>query len=395
MANTGNKKVRKVKGIGTVYFDNSKQQWVGQIAVGKYENGRVKFKKLYGDGQNGVIEKMKQFIDTHPATILSIENNYPEGGSILVKDYVLSFLLTVKKLKIKPSSYTRNVQSFKNHIVPTIGNYKLSDLNASIIQTELINTMLDKGLSHSSIHKVYVLINESLKYAYRQNLIVSNPCELVEEPSKKVTPPQKEIRFFNDDEIKRFTDSALLKNNDGTYHYRNGLALTSVIYTGLRVGELLTLKWCDVDLDSNYIRVHSNSVAVYDDNNNRKIIIQDETKTRKSRIVHLTKTARQLFKEMFDYYKPVQGDYVYYVQSGRDINRAINTYTFICKRAKIDNCQGVHTLRHTFASLLIRNKVDIKIISEMLGHSSVTFTYNTYIHLLEEEKAKTMQELNI
>ena len=79
----------------------------------------------------------------------------------------------------------------------------------------------------------------------------------------------------------------------------------------------------------------------------------------------------------------------------RDTTRALNTYTFICKRAKIDNHQGVHTLRHTCASLLIRKGVDIKIISEMLGHKDVAFTYNTYVHLIEEEKAKTINQLDI
>ena len=395
MANTGNKKVRKVKGLGTVYFDNSKNQWVGQIEIGKYDNGRTKFKKLYSDGQNSVIEKMKQFVSAHPNSSISVENVLREGSNILVKDYILSFLLTVKKLQVKPSSYTRNYQSYKNHIVPNIGNYKLADLNAPIIQTELINKMLDKGLSFSSIHKVYVLLNESLRHAFKQKLIPNNPCEFVEEPSKKVTPSVKEIRFFDDDEIERFMNSALLKNANETYHYKNGLAIASVIYTGLRVGELLTLKWSDVDFNSNYLKIHSNSIAIYDDHNIRKIIIQDSTKTKKSRIVHLTKTAKQLFQEMYNYFNPRQDDYVFHVQSGRDINRAINTYTYICKRAKIENYQGMHTLRHTFASLLIRKGVDIKIISEMLGHSTVTFTYNTYVHLLEEEKAKVMQEIDI
>lgn len=60
-----------------------------------------------------------------------------------------------------------------------------------------------------------------------------------------------------------------------------------------------------------------------------------------------------------------------------------------------ENHQGLHTLRHTFASLMIRKGVDIKIVSEMLGHSSVTFTYNTYVHLQEDDKADVIKKLAI
>ena len=72
-----------------------------------------------------------------------------------------------------------------------------------------------------------------------------------------------------------------------------------------------------------------------------------------------------------------------------------SSYLAICNKAGIDNPQGLHTLRHTFASLMIRKGVDIKIISEMLGHASVSFICSTYVHSLEEEKAKTIQQLDI
>lgn len=156
----------------------------------------------------------------------------------------------------------------------------------------------------------------------------------------------------------------------------------------------MALKWKDVDLDNGFLRIHSNSVAAYVDNK-RQILIQDSTKTKKSRIVHLTKSAKECYQEIRQAFNPTPEDYVFTTRNSRDTNRAMNTYEFICKRAGISDPQGVHTLRHTCASLLIRKGVDIKIISEMLGHSSVSFTYNTYIHLLEEEKAKTIGELDI
>ncbi len=88
-------------------------------------------------------------------------------------------------------------------------------------------------------------------------------------------------------------------------------------------------------------------------------------------------------------------DYVYTTNGCRDLTSIEDTYKRICKKAEISNPQGVHTLRHTCASLLIRKGIDIKIISEMLGHASVSFTYNTYVHLLDEEKARIIGELDI
>jgi len=69
-------------------------------------------------------------------------------------------------------------------------------------------------------------------------------------------------------------------------------------------------------------------------------------------------------------------------------------YRRICQRAGIENPLGIHTLRHTFASMLIRKEVDIKAVSEILGHTSVSFTYNTYVHLIEEQKSAAVAKLD-
>ena len=346
MANSGNKKARKVKGLGTIYYDNSKTQWVGLIEIGKYDNGRTKYKNCYGDSQNAVIDKMREYKIKHPE-IINLESEKVE--LISVTDYFNNFVQTIKKTKLKPSSYTRELGILKNNIIPFIGNYNISQLNTGVIQNELINALIAHPYSFSTIHKAYVLLNEGLSYAYKQGLIPKNPCEFVEEPSKKIFTNTKDIRFFNDDEINRFEECALsIDKKTNTYHYRNGIALVSVIYTGLRVGELMALKWKDVDLKQGFLRVHSNSVAMYDDDNKRHIIIQDSTKTKKSRIVHLTKSAKKYYQLMKDSFNPSNEDYVYYVLNGRDSNRAMNTYTWICKKAGIENPQGVHTLRHQY-----------------------------------------------
>ena len=390
MANKGNKKVRHVKNVGSVYFDNTTSQWTGQVENGKYANGRVKYKRFYSTSQEDVILKMKEFIKKTQL----IDQDKTDTNLILVKDFFENYLVNIKKAKLKPTSYTRDCLTCRSNILPYIGEYYLTDLNTKIIQNELINALLAKGYSHSTIHKAYILTNECLRYAYKQEIIPKNPCDFVEEPQKKIFSQTKDIRFFNDEEIQDFKLAALTQEN-GTFVYNNGLALVSLIYTGLRSGELLALKWKDIDFENNYIKVHSNIAVFYNENSDREVVVQDGTKTRKSRIVHMTKSASKYLSELKELRNPKASDYVVITKGVRDSSSLKQTYLLICKRANINNPQGLHTLRHTFASLMIRKGVDIKIISEMLGHASVSFTYNTYVHLIEEEKAKIIKQIDV
>lgn len=390
--NNGNKKTRHVKNIGSVYFDNTKKQWIGQVENGKYANGRVKFKRFIGTSQEDVVHRMKLFKQNNQiATAIS------PTELIMFDDYMESYMTVIKQMKLKPASYVRDYGTFKNQIRPYLGGYEIHEITPNIIQKELIGSLIKNNLSYSTIHKAYVLTNECLSYAYKQQVIPNNPCALVEKPTKKgLTNQYKEIRFFNDDEIERFKTVALQRNKNGDLIYTNGYAFIILIYTGLRAGEMLALTWENVDLNNNYIKVSSNVGAKYNEDMKIETFIQDSTKTKKSRVVHLTKSAKRYLTELKESQRPNKKDYVIISNTDvRSFSILRNSYLGICKRAQINNPQGLHTLRHTFASLMIRKGVDIKIISEMLGHASVSFTYNTYVHLIEEEKAKVIQQIDV
>lgn len=384
----GNKKTRHVKGLGSVYFDNTKNVWVGQVENGKYANGRTKYKRFLNSSQEEVIYKMKEF---KKKTCVLIK---PDKSDLLnFSEFFESFLENVKKPQIKIASHMRNIYTWNGNIKPYLGDYYITDLTTQIIQNEMINRLILKQCAYSTLHKAYVLLNEAMKYAVKQGIITINPCTNVEMP-KKSKSSVKDIRFFNDSEIERFKFVALDETWKKT-DFHNGLFIVSLIYTGLRAGEATTLKWKDINFKDKFIKVRTNVAVIYDEEHKRQVIEQDSTKTRKSRVVYMTQSAQEYLEQLYEIRKPKADDYVFMTRGSRGISALESLYLQICKRANIDNQQGLHTLRHTFASLMIRKGVDIKIISEMLGHANVSFTYNTYVHLLEEEKARIITQIKV
>ncbi len=383
------KKIR-AKGTGSIY-KNEKGYWTGQIIIGSTPEGKTKYKRFMGKTQAIVVEKMKAYELAIPTKTTEMVDN------ITLEEYMKYYLTKVKKSSIKPSSYDRDYKTYKNQIKPHIGHYNLTDLTSDIIQSQLIGELLIQGYSYSTIHKSFVLVNETLKHAILQDRIIKNPCIAVKMP-KKENIVQKDIRFFTDDEIEEFKAQATKSYKTGKPRYKYGNILCLILYTGLRGGELCSLKWNDIDYKNNQIRVDSNTIAIYDydeDVKTRKVIEQTSTKNSKVRIVPLNKKALEILSVQREIVKGSDTDFIINgLNKVIDVGKITNCYENICKSAGIKNALGVHTLRHTFASRAIRKGIDIKVISEILGHSSVTFTYNTYIHVIDTQKKNAVDALD-
>lgn len=383
------KRPTRIKDVGTIYYDSESRQYIGQVENGSYSSGRTKFKRFKGKSKAEVKEKMLSF----KSECMSIAAIIPEKDNQIIHEptlheYLDIYITTYKKPALKPSSYDRIIVTERN-IIEHLGTYPLSAITADIIQRELITAMYESDYSYSTIRKCFILLNECLKSAYHRDLISKNVCECVTVPSKKLFV-QKEIRFLNDKEIESL--SAAAKESQSI----NALIIPIMLYTGVRVGEMLSLKWSDIDFKNYYIYVHSNTVSAYDKDHNKRIVIeQDSTKTRKGRIVYLTRSALYYLTRLYQKRMPKLNDYLVITNGKRELWILRRVYNALCCQADIKEPHGLHTLRHTFASLMIRKGIDIKIVSEMLGHSSISFTYNTYVHLIEEEKAKVMQRIDI
>lgn len=242
----------------------------------------------------------------------------------------------------------------------------------------------------------YVYLNACITYAVNSMQLDYNPCKLVNIQRKQF--PDKSIRYLSEKEISAFVQAANTQFGNGIYRFKNRGLLLLDIYTGLRVGELCALKWSDVDFEAATLNVCKNVVTTYNftnnDNKRRKKInlVQNSTKSQ-NRVVPLNKTALALLQEMYSNVNDKTG----YIAGGKNpgnVSSLIRSYERICKLAGIPNCKGVHTLRHTFASRLFSKGADIKVISEVLGHTDIGFTYNTYIHLAENQTKNALKLLD-
>lgn len=365
-------------------------RWVAQIVIGKSENGKLKYKRFTSDKQYVVIEKMREF----EQGFTQIKN----ANKSYLSDFLTGYIFNVKKNVLKPSSFDREVRT-GNLINKYIGNYTFEQLSTQFIQTELINKLKDDNYSYSTIHKAYVLLNECLQYAVDTDKLEKNPCRLVKQPPKKMFD-KKEIRWLSEDEIKLFKEQATAKYKTGRDRYIYGLPISLIIYTGLRCGELAALKWSDIDFENKKIYIRKNIVTIYDYENTerktRKVNLQASTKTSDGRTIPLIKSAEDILNSIKSKYQEINLDGFIINNSDKmvHVDTLSDSYTNIAKTAGIKNPLGIHTLRHTFASLLIKKGVDIKIVSDILGHKDVSFTYNIYVHILEEQKTQAMSLLD-
>ena len=390
----GEKTAKRVRGYGngSVYFRASDQRWVGKYKVGMKADGKPAMKVVYAKTEAECHRKLKAIIDEAAKT------EYIEVQKSTVKDYMENWLTSVKKNELKPKSYDRLEQTTTLYVYPAIGHIQLDAIKTQDVQS-MINGLRDSGKSHSTIKKAYDAVNACFKLGVIQKTVARNPAIGVTIPSKKVLPPKK-IQFYTKDEAALLTEQAMSSWGNGKRRYPLGAFVPLLINTGLRAGELLALRWKeDVDLENKTITVHNNMVFVKDRDKEKgyKLLEQESVKTDagQDRTIPLNDGAVAALLDICQ----VTGDYPYVMTTSaknvikpRQLDqmfRRIATATGLPE----EKIYGVHSLRHTFATLLLSNDVDIKTVSKLLGHSDVTITYNTYIHVIKEQEAKALDAL--
>ena len=389
------------RGQGEWSFSQRKDKlWTARRQFGKKENGKPNIVAFYGKSITEVRRKAKEYEE-------KLATNQPTiACKTILKDYVRNWLNTVKLHSVKDTTFDGLELSLKRIEAHPIANVQLCNLTTKLCQ-EFINdlTASEKKYAMATIAKTYNTLNAALKYAVGNDDIHKNPMALVKLPSPdKVQTKEKEIEFFTPDELKQLKAECLRTFSNGTSIYGYGDVIILLAYTGMRIGECLGLRWSDYDADNRKLKI-DNTVAVVknrSDGKKRTKITDTTTKTEKStRIIPLSQTAVDTLERIRSCSKfTAPNDYIVCTRLGkvgnaRNVRRCLEHILARCK-FKGDDVDGrsLHSLRHTFVSMLLSKGVNIKIISDLVGHKKVSTTYNIYAHLIQEQISDSVNLLD-
>jgi integrase family protein len=348
-------------------------------------------RSVYGATPTEVRRKTKELIAE--AARYDISN----VKKMTLEAYMIHWLEEVKKPDLKPSSYDRVEQSLKYQIFPAIGHIQINALTSNDVQ-KMINTIINEK-SYSTAKKAYNNLNACMELGVQRGEILKNPVKGVKLPSSK-TKERKEITAYTPEEIAAIVEEAKRTYKNGAPVYRYGYLIILILNTGMREGEPLYLKWKDVDLEKRHIYIHGNVVEVKNREENAEskyvLLEQDTPKTDKStRYIPLNDNAVDALENLRKIIKDKDRVIATKNHTITSPRKVYKTMECILKKCGITDKENlVHALRHTFATTLIRNGVDIKAVSEILGHEDVSTTLNTYHHAIEQQKHSAVMTLN-
>lgn len=302
---------------------------------------------------------------------------YKEWLDIWLENYI--------KPSAKQRSYNAYAQMIEKRIIPRVGEKDLTDLTPIIIQTfvtELLNqgnTITGKGLSVSTVNLIITIIQNSLRTAFILGEIREYTANKIKRPKLK----QKSVSCFSIPEQKKI-ERAVLSDKRGKMF---GVILC--FYTGLRIGELLALTWEDVDFRKGILRVNKTCHDGKTKNGFGQIVGEPKTESSK-RFIPIPKQLMQALKEL------KRSEKSKYVVSDDGKPITVRSYQrsfeLLLKKWNIPH-KGFHSLRHTFATRALECGMDVKTLSEILGHKNATITLNRYTHALLEHKTEMMNKL--
>ena len=357
-------------------------RWEGRYTAGRDpETGRAIYKNVLGKTQAEAKAKLKAAIEEAKGL------DAAKSGRYTVGQWMEVWFEHYAKVKVRPSSHQTYRGYIDNHIKPNIGKIQLEKLTSLDLQ-KFYKKLLEKGrvdriesrkqsngLSAKTVRNIHQIISSAMKLAQEQKLIASNPAEGCALPRlehrEMKTLPVEQLQSF----LREAKDSGVFE----LYYLE--------LVTGLRRGELLGLKWEDVDLERGDLRVRRQIARISGE------VVEAPLKTKNA---YRTLPLAEDTVDILEAQRKKTGDspWVFPSPTGGPISpdSVLHMLHRVLKRAGLPRVR-FHDLRHTFATLALQNGVDVKTMSGMLGHFSAGFTLDTYAHVTtasQRQAAKTM-----
>lgn len=307
-------------------------------------------------------------------------------AKITVAEYIRVWLRDYAEPNVAASTLQRYRGIAGSHIIPTLGSRRLADLRPIEIQAAYTRWLSPggrcgseiRGLSPRTVLHHHRLLREAFNQAVRWQLLARNPCDAVEPPR----PPRAEAQVLDEQEVRRMLDAARAESLYALFH--------TAVTTGARLGELLALRWQDLDFERDRMSI-ARTVRRYPDKgyvfsapkthrSRRPISLDADTKLVLQEHRHHQIEQRLLVGPAYN-----DQDLVFATPTGTTLGDSTvrTTFTRILRTAGLKRVR-LHDLRHTAATLMLKAGVNPKVVSDRLGHSTISITLDIYSHVLPD-----------
>jgi len=320
------------------------------------------------------------------------QHNYSAPTKASVREYLTKEWLPAVKATIRPSTYNSYVQHVECHIVPHIGTVKLQKLSGSQVNA-LYAKLADtgrkdgkSGLSAMTIHHAHSCLHKACKDAVRWGHLPRNPLDAADPPRKKGNGT-REMRTWTKEQLKAFLEALKDERLYALWH--------TIAMTGMRRGEAIGLRWSDVDLENARLAVRRALIPI-----NREVVVSEPKTAKGRRVIALdpgtvevlkSQAARQLDAQDAGEAAWVETGLVFTQENGEALDpESVSRYFRQAMKQSLLPQIRLHDLRHTHATLALQAGIHPKVVSERLGHATISITLDTYSHAipaLQEEAA--------
>ncbi len=326
------------------------------------------------------------------------QQSYTAPTKASVREYLTGEWLPAVKATIRPSTYNSYVQHVECHITPHIGSVRLQQLSGSQVNG-LYAKLAERGrkngrsgLSPRTIHHVHACLHKACKDAVRWGLIARHPLDTADPPKAK-NDATREMQTWSAEQLGAFLSSVRENRLCGLWH--------TIAMTGVRRGEALGLRWSDVDFENSRLSVRRALIPT-----NRDVVVSEPKTAKGRRVIALdaetvevlrAQAARQLAEQRVWEEAWCNTGLVFTKENGEalDPETISRWFRIAVKRAMLPAIR-LHDLRHTHATLALQAGIHPKVVSERLGHATVSITLDTYSHAipaLQEEAAEKIAGL--
>jgi integrase len=324
---------------------------------------------IYGKTREEVAEKLADALsDRNKGLVYDDEN-------VSVGEYFETWLKGSVRGSVRQSTFDRYESAIRLHIRPALGRLKLKKLIPAHVRG-FYQDRLDAGLAPASVNKLHVILHKALDQAVKWNMVVRNIAKLVKAPR----PTPIEIRTLSAEQTRRILETARGHKLEALY--------VLAVHTGMRQGELLALKWQDMDLENGTICVRRTLTR----SGGRLLVGEPKTKKSRRTIILNEPSARALREHLDRQIDAMQhlGDLyrdhglVFASEVGTLINPSNlrrRSFTPLLKQAGLPQIR-FHDLRHTCATLLFGKGLHPRYVQELLGHANISITLDTYSHVI-------------